>query len=285
MGNYFLYRFGQWLALTLPIGFSYKLAEIFSDLHSCFSGKDRQDVASNLKTIFPEKCPKEIRRIRRQMKRNFGKYLVDFFRFSLIDKEYIQKHVRIENIHYVQEALSLGNGAIALSAHVGNWELAGVATALYGFDLWVVALEHKEKRVNDFFNEQRESKGVHVIAFSSAVRQCLRVLRERKVLALVGDRDFHGNGIVVDFFGRPAKLPLGPAVFSLKTGSPIVPGFLVREGNKDNYKLVFEKPIIHPSTGNNEKDIQELVLAGKAVLEKYIRLYPEQWFNFRRFWI
>ena len=273
------------MALTLPIGFSYKLAEILSDLHSCLSGKDRQDVTLNLKTIFPEKSPQEIARIRRQMKRNFGKYLVDFFRFSLIDKEYIKKHVRIENIQYVREALSLGRGVVALTAHLGNWELAGVVTALSGHDLWAVALEHKDKRVNEFFNEQREGKGVHVIAFSSAVRQCLTALRQKKVLALVGDRDFHGNGIVVDFFGVPAKLPLGPAVFSLKTGSPIVPGFLVREGGSDNYKLVFERPIVHPLTGDNEKDISELVLTCKEVLEKYIRLYPDQWFTFRRFWI
>ncbi|MCX5711864.1 MAG: hypothetical protein NTY47_02190, partial [Candidatus Omnitrophica bacterium] len=233
MGNYLFYRFGQWLVLTLPIRFSYKLAEILSDLHSCFSVTDRRDVTLNLKTIFPQKSLKEIRLIRRQMKRNFGKYLVDFFRFSLLDKEYIKKHITIEHIDYVQEALSKGNGAIALSAHLGNWELAGVTTALSGFDLWAVALEHKNKKVNEFFNTQRETKGMHVIPLSSAVRQCLGILRQKKVLALVGDRDFHNSGIPVDFFGKPAKLPLGPAVLSLKTGSPIVPGFLVREGNRD----------------------------------------------------
>jgi KDO2-lipid IV(A) lauroyltransferase len=285
MINYFLYRFGQWLALTLPIKFSYKLAEFFSDLHSLFSGKDRRDVAYNLKTIFPFKSDKEISVIRRQMKRNFGKYLVDFFRFSLIDEEYIKKHVRIENIGYVQEALSLGKGVVALTAHLGNWELAGVATALSGHDLWAVALEHKNKKVNDFFNAQREGKRVHVIPFSSAVRQCLAVLRQKRVLALVGDRDFHGKGIMVDFFGKPAKLPLGPAVFSLKTGSPVVPGFLIREGSADNFRLVFEKPIILSPSGDTEKDIKELVLAGKVVLEKYIRMYPDQWFTFRRFWV
>lgn len=285
MINYLLYRLGQWLVLTLPIGLSYKIAEFFSDLHSLFARKDRTQVTENLKIIFPDKTPDQIQTIRIKMKRNFAKYLVDFFRFPIIDQAYIKNHVQIENIEYVKQVLSKGSGAVALTAHIGNWELAGVVTALSGYDLWAVALEHKEKMVNDFFNRQRSSKQIHVIPFSTAVRQCLKVLREKKVLALVGDRDFHGNGIVVDFFGKPTRLPLGPAVFSLKTGSPIIPGFLLRVGELDNYKLVFEKPIPFVPTGDVEKDARELTLLGRDVLENYVRQYPDQWYMFRSFWL
>jgi KDO2-lipid IV(A) lauroyltransferase len=218
------------------------------------------------------------------MSRNFAKYLVDFFRFAKIDKAYIEKNVKVENLHYFDEALAKGRGAIALTAHLGNWELGGVMIALLKYPVWAVALEHKNKRVNDFFNFQRESKGLKVIPFGKAVKLCLEALKNKGVLALVGDRDFSEKGIVVDFFGKPTFFPAGAAVFSLKTGAPIVPGFMLRNGD-DTLTLRLEEPIKFSPSGNTNKDIKDLILKYKIIIENYIRRFPEQWYMFKRFWI
>ncbi|MCX5714710.1 MAG: lysophospholipid acyltransferase family protein, partial [Candidatus Omnitrophica bacterium] len=223
MFNYILYRIGQFIALTLPLKLGYKISIIISDLHNIFSFKDRRAVRENLKTIFPEKSYREIRLIRRRMSRDFAKYLVDFFRFSKIDRVYLENNVKIENLEYVDQALSKKKGVIILSAHLGNWELGGVILGVLGYPFWVVALAHKNKKVNDFFNFQRESKGVNVIPLGKAVRQCLNVLRANKLLGLVGDRDFTEKGAVLDFFGKPAIFPEGPAALALSTGALILP--------------------------------------------------------------
>lgn len=284
MLSYLFYRIGQFIALHLPLKMGYKIAVFCSDMHYIFADKDRRAVKENLKAIFPEKPDREIRRIRIRVFRNFAKYLVDFFRFEKLDKEYIKNNIRIENIHYFKEALSKGKGVIILSAHLGNWELGGVAVALSGYPFWVVALPHKDKRVDNFFNSQRESKGIRVIPLGRAVRKSLDVLKENKILALAGDRDFTEKGVILDFFGKATLFPQGTAAFSLKTGASIVPAFMLR--NKDDtFTLKIEKPLEFIPTGNRENDLRELITVYKNIFEDYIRRLPDQWYMFRRFWI
>lgn len=263
---------------------AYRVAIFCSDVHYLFADKDRRAVGENLRAIFPEKSGSEIRGIRIWTFRNFAKYLVDFFRFQEIDKEYIKKHIYIENSHYFAEALSKKKGVVVLTAHLGNWELGGVVIALLGYPFWVVALPHKDKRVNDFFNHQRQSKGVKVIQLGKAVRASLNILKENGMVALAGDRDFTAKGVVVDFFGKPTLLPEGAAAFSLKTGAPILPGFMLRNSD-DTFTLTMEKPFETAPTGNKEQDIKRIVGQCKTIIEDYIRRYPKQWYMFRKFWI
>jgi lauroyl/myristoyl acyltransferase len=283
MLNYILYRIGQFIALTFPLKVGYGLAIFFSDLHYIFSPGDRATVKENLKAIFPDKSDREIRRIRIWMFRNFAKYLVDFFRFEKIDAEYIKNNI-LENIRYFDDALKKGKGVIVLTAHLGNWELGGVVTALLGYPFWAVALPHKDRRVNNFFNSQREKKGMRVIQLGKAVKACLNLLKENKMVALVGDRDFSVKGFTLDFFGKDTFFPEGPAAFSLKTGSAIVPGFMLR--NKDDtFTLRIERPLEFTPSGNKNNDLRQIIGKYKLIFEDYIRKYPEQWYMFRKFWI
>ncbi|MCM8779993.1 MAG: lysophospholipid acyltransferase family protein, partial [Candidatus Omnitrophica bacterium] len=282
---YFLYRIGQFLALNLPLKFAYKMAVIVSDIRLLFNNQDKVETKGNLKAIFPGKSDKEINKITKALFRNFAKYLVDFFRFSKIDKDYIEKNVEIKNAHYFDEALKAGQGVIALTAHIGNWELGGAVMGVMGYPLWAVALSHKHKAVDDFFISQRKIKGVNVIPLNRAGRQCFNCLKANKILALVGDRDFTQDGRIVDFFGKKSIFPEGPAVLSLKLGSPIVCGFMVRKPN-DKFMLVMEKPIKAASDANNKEEaIKDLMKSYISIFEEYIRRYPDQWYMFKIFWI
>ncbi len=255
-----------------------------SDIHYLFARKDRLAVQDNLRAIFPQLSNKEICRIRLTMYRNFAKYLVDFFRFQKLDLAFIQKNIKIKNIDRLNQALNLGKGVIVLTAHLGNWELGGVVVALLGYPLSAVALPHKSKQVNDFFNAQRQGKGLTVIPLGKAVRQCLDVFKKNQIVALVGDRDFTAKGIQVNFFGKPTILPEGPAAFCLKTGAAIIPAFMVRNVD-DTFTLLFEEPITFTPTDNRHDDIRALVERYKPLFERYIRTYPDQWYMYRRFWI
>lgn len=271
------------MALHLPLKIAYKIASFISDLHYLFAAKDRRTIKENLEVLFLDKTDKEIRRIRIRVFRNFAKYLVDFFRFSKIDIKYIRDNIKIENISYIDEVLSKGKGAIIVSAHLGNWELGGVVVALLGYPFWVVALPHKDKEVDNFFNSQRGIKGVKVIPLGKAVRQSLEVLKNNEVLALVGDRDFSEKGIVLDFFGRPTIFPRGPAALALKTGAMLIPGFMMRN-NDNSFTLKFEAPIDAIATGDKDSDLRNLTGQYRDTFENYIKRYPDQWYVFRKFW-
>lgn len=284
MVNYLLYRIGQFIACHLPLKLAYGLAVSFSDLHYIFADKDKARVKANLKAIFPQMPEKEIHKIRIRTFRNFAKYLVDFFRFANIDQEYIKKNIQVENRDYFDEVLAQGKGGIVMTAHIGNWELGGVVIALLNYPFWVVALPHKNKNVDKFFNHQRESKGVKVIPLGRAAGQCMKVLKNNEFVALVGDRDFTKNGVVLDFFGKPTVFPMGPAFFALKTGASILPGFMIRNEN-DSFTLKMERPIKPVVTGNRDADIKALATQYKNIVENYIRKYPDQWYMFMKFWI
>ena len=284
MLNYYLYRFGQFIALILPLRLVYAIAVFLADLHYFFAFRDRRFVKANLKVIFPEKENKQLRKISRMVFRNFAKYLADFFRFEKLNRSYIDRNIKLENLHYFDQALATGKGVVVLTAHLGNWELGGVVLAQLGYPFWAVALSHKNKKVNDFFVAQRARKGVNVIALGKAVRSCISEIRNNHMVALVGDRDFTEKGMIIDFFNKPTHFPEGPAALSLMTGASIIPGFMLRNPD-DSFTLRIEKPVEFHPTGDKTKDLANLIKVYNNIIEDYIRRYPDQWYVFRRFWV
>jgi len=284
MISYILYRIAQAISKSFPLKKAYAIAVFLADLRFHTAFMDRRNVFGNLKVIFPDKTVKEINEISVQIFRNFAKYLVDFFRLDELDLDYINKNVKLTNLHYIKDSLLEGKGVILVSAHLGNWELGGVVISTLGYPLVTVALKHKSGKVNEFFFKQREQKGVRVLPLGNAAKGCLKVLKNNELLALVGDRNFMGKGIVLDFFGKPTVLPLGPAFLSLQTQARIIPGFLLRKPD-DTFELVFVKPLEYNLCGDKEKDLKEIANKYKTVIEDYIRRFPEQWFMFRKFWV
>lgn len=216
--------------------------------------------------------------------RNFGKYLTDFLRTPTLNRNNLQDYIVLENLGFIDEELKVGNGVILISAHMGNWELGGMGMAAAGYRVLVVALEHKSSRVNEFFIRQRTKQGVEVATLKNAGKKCWEALKDNKSVALVADRDFSGNGIAVKFFNKDTLIPRGPAVFSRRNNTAIVPAFVVRQPD-DRFKLIFEPPIKPVITDNEEDDIRAITQRIAKAIEEYVRRYPTQWLVFREFWI
>lgn len=266
----------------LPLTASYRLAEFLADLHLFFSPRDMRALINNLNIISPQE--KDIPNLAREVSRNFGRYLVDFLRFPLIDQRYIKKNVKIENLTYIDESLKNGKGAIIVSAHLGSWELGWLVLACLGYDVAGVVLTHKQKLVDNFFNRQRKNKGMHPIPLSNAASGCMEYLRNNKIIILLVDRDFTQNGLVADFLNKKALFPKGAAVFSLKSGAPIIPGVIVRN-NDNTFTLHFDKPIEPVCTKDKDFDVESLMKKYLLVIEDYVRGFPTQWLVFREFWV
>jgi lauroyl/myristoyl acyltransferase len=283
MFYYLLYKLGQLLALSLPLKLAYRLALILADMRYLFFIKEKRAVESNLKVILGRVDKKRLRYESRWVFRNFAKYLADFFRFSKLDRNFIDKFITVEGRNYLDRALSEGKGVILVTAHLGSWELGGAVVALLGYPLNVIALSHANKKVDNLFIRQRSSKGVKVVPLGFSIRNCFRALAQNEIVALLGDRDFSGRGLKMDFFGKKTVVPKGPAVFSIKSGAPIVPIFIIRENN-DRFKLIFESKLNFSLTGNLNLDTGTITKEILAVLEKYIKRYPSQWFMVTNFW-
>lgn len=283
MDLYALYRFGQFLAMSLPVRASYWIACSIADIWYLGSSVDRHSVIANLERVTGTSDRKKLKKMAREVFRNFGKYLADFFRFSKIDLDYIKRFVKVEGIENLDNAMAQGKGVIVLSAHLGNWELGGLAVSYLRRPIMAVALTHDDSRINNFFTRQRKAGKVVPVEIGITLRSCYKVLAENGLLALLGDRDFSGKGVYMDFFGKEALIPKGPASLSARLGSIIVPSFLIREDD-DTFTLKFEPAIKPPQEGDEETRIKEIMKRSIAVIEKYIRLYPAQWSMFRKAW-
>ena len=280
---YTMYRIGYFLAMSLSLKDGYGVACAMADIWYFVSYADRRAVRCNLKKITGLIDRGELNRMTRQVFRNFAKYLVDFFRFSKIDDEYMKRFVKIEGIGNLDEALSKGKGVILLSAHIGNWELGAMVVSFLRQPVTAVALTHGDKRINDFFTRQRVTGKVKPIEIGMSLRCCYETLKNNGLLALLGDRDFSGNGRYIDFFGSPALMPKGPAVFGERLQAEIVPTFMVREKD-DTFRLIFEPSIKKPAASGEDDRLKEIMNGYISVIERYVRIYPTQWYMFKREW-
>lgn len=283
---YALYCLGYASCMALPLPVSYAVAKRLADFCYLRSITDRLAVTENLKAILgkEEVSPSLVR----EVFRNFAMYLVDFFRFSRLSPTEIQKSVRLEGLEHMRSALRKGRGAVGLTAHLGNFELAGAVLALLGLPVTAVVLRHMNPRVNAFFDRQRRRVGVKAIIWSGknerrSFEAASAALGRNEILALVGDRDFFDHGLTLPLFGKEIKIPTGPAAFSVRMGAPIVPGFLIRE-KEGSYRFVLEPALEVPeglSRGEQERRLTQECLER---MSHYIRRYPTQWYMFQKFW-
>jgi len=280
---YSMYRIGYFLAMSLSVKSAYSVACAIADLWWLVSYVDRRAVRCNLRRVTGLEDNKELNRMTREVFRNFAKYLVDFFRFKKIDSDYIKRFVKVEGIENLDEALLKGKGVILLSAHIGNWELGALAVSSLRQPVAAVALTHGDKRINDFFTRQREHGKVKPIKIGISLRSCYETLKSNGLVALLGDRDFSKNGVYMDFFGSPVLIPKGPAVFSARLQAEIVPTFMVREKD-DTFRLIFQPRLNGSSSIEEDCRIKEIMKEYVSVIERCVKMYPTQWYMFRRVW-
>jgi KDO2-lipid IV(A) lauroyltransferase len=284
MTLYALYRIGVALALALPLKVSYAIASALAGIYCRISAKDRKAVIANIRVVIGGGArDRDLEKMSTEVFVNFAKYLVDFFRFSRIDADYIKRSVRIVGAENIGEALSGGKGAILLSAHIGNWELGGAALSLSGYPVSAVVLTHRNGKINEFFTRQRLIGGMRPIEIGPSLKACYCTLTGNGLLALLGDRDFTKNGMTVDLFGRPTQVPKGPALLACRLGAAILPTFMVRLAD-DSFMLSIDKPILADTSLDENAAVRQIAGRYMKAIETYVQEYPTQWYVFRELW-
>jgi KDO2-lipid IV(A) lauroyltransferase len=189
----------------------------------------------------------------------------------------------------MDEALAKGNGAILVSPHLGNWELGGLGLADLGYKVNVLTFREPDEKVNELRERIRRERGIGFIYVDRhdtsplAIIEAVNALRRNEVLALLGERDGSSNTIQLDFFGRPADFPVGAAFLSMASGAPVIPVFVPLENGK--YSTLMEDAIYFKGGhGRHTEAIREGMERLVAIFERYIRRYPDQWYNFFDFW-
>lgn len=220
-------------------------------------------------------------RIVRDMFRFTGRNVVDLLRRPRSDG--YPDLVRIEGQEHLDSALARGRGVVALSAHLGNWEVLGAALAGRGYPIHVVAREVFDSRSNRMLNVWRTRTGVVVHRRQSGLFPAIRALREGAIVGTLADQDTGGPDFFVEFFGRPAKTPLAPFVFALRTGAALVPMW-IRMDDHGRHVVTIRPEIQRSGATDEEQALRASASAWHRVLEEAIREVPEQWVWHHRRW-
>ena len=283
MWEFLLYRVAQWASLCLPLKVSYFIAERLGDGHFLFSHKDRASVLQNLRVICGKIEREELQEKGRKVFHNFGRYLVEFLRFPKWTRSFFIENVAVEGRDHLDAALARGKGAIVVSAHLGSWEVGAAQLSLLEYRVHAVVLPHPNVSVNRLFVQMRRQKGIQVVATGESVWKLLGCLSRNEILLMVGDRDFSENGIEIGFFDRPAIFPKGPAALALRSGSPLIVAFLVRDPG-GRLRLLLKPPIFPKESGPFTENVRALTQEVAHLFEKQIQKDPSQWLIFKSFW-
>ncbi len=196
-------------------------------------------------------------------------------------KEYFQ----LEGWEHIERLLVAGRGLLAITGHIGNWELMAAYFAWRGLPIYAVARRIYADRLNELIVDFRRRQGVETIMreSGSSARQNLRVLKSNAILAMLIDQDTHVASISVPFFGHPARTPVAAASLAVRRGLPVVAMFMQRQGEM-GYRIVVRPPFAIEQTGDEASDVAALTMQFNAALEEQIRAHPEEWVWWHRRW-
>ncbi len=280
---YWFYRGVAFFVRLLPLPVAYWLGLRICDLFYFLNRRGRRAVRENLRVVYEHQGLLPSRRLldgcARKTFQYFGKYLADFIRYRKLTPEGIRDRVSIQGREQLEAIRQSPRGAILLTAHVGNWELGGAFIAAMGIPLHAVVRPVPSPALERIFQFFREQRGLKVIPLAHAGVGVVKALKRGETVALVGDRDFTGNGRPWKFFGREVSLPRGAAWFAHRTGAPLYLGFVTRAPD-DTFILRLHPPI-DPAQVPTEEEIQARIV---RIMEDTIARDPCQWFIFDPFW-
>lgn len=227
---------------------------------------------------------RKLRRVVRGMFRtSVGNYL-EAFLLPTLSRQEVLHHLHIEHIEYIEEALALGKGLILFSAHFGPFEYMAQWLAINGYQVVVPVERLKDERLLKLMIQLRSSMGIRIIPLggSAPIRAIVQALRKNQVVLITADRAVEGESVIRDFFGAPARLPIGPVNLSLRTGAPLV-GALGWRSSRWRISGEFVRTTLALTEEERKHpDIVEGALV--SVLERIISQHPEQWVVFSRIW-
>jgi Kdo2-lipid IVA lauroyltransferase/acyltransferase len=282
--EYFLFRALNGVARRLSFRAAGKAGAALGNAAFRFTRIRKRVTRENLAKAFPGLSLSQVDRIARGAYENYGTALFEMFWAGGQTAEDLLAPVQLVNREVIDNAHAHGKGVILLSGHFGSWELLVSSLRLHlGQPLVIIVQHQRNRRIDALIDRGRSRFGNTTVPMGPSVRDVLKALKDGRIVAMLGDQSGPKESVFIDFFGRPAATHRGPAAFSLKTGAPIVMAFLVRRKDR-RYDVYFEEVSGAGLDTYSDANVLELTRRHVAVLERFIRLYPDHWLWMHKRW-
>lgn len=257
------------------------LATLFADVFKV----RRAVIDDNLRHAFPEMSPQERRQVVWRMWDHLFTLVVEIAHAPRKIHDTNWRDFLVLHNADVLTRLGLGDRPVVIvSAHFGNFEMAGYLLAILGFPTYTVARTLDNPYLDDFLNRFRSRTGQHIIPKRGGYEQIVEVLARGQMMSFLADQYAGSKGCWVRFFGRPASAHKAIALFSLGHDAPLVVGYALRGRRPLHYDLVIDS-LVDPRDGSEHVGgVPQLTQWYTSALERIIRQAPEQYWWIHRRW-
>lgn len=277
------YFVGWRLVRTLPEKGAYGLFSFIGRRAVKANGKSVQRLRFNLSRVKPELSEIELESLLSRAFDSYLRYWCDTFRIQDWSTQRMQETVTLTNGHLLIDPMRSNKGVVIALPHSGNWDHAGAYFCSIGIPLVTVAERLKPEALFQKFLEYRNSMGFEVLSLDSrSFVTLMKRAREKRLIALVADRDLSRAGVDVDFFGYPSRMPAGPALLAVKTGIPLVVAHV--SYTSTGIHINFTEVSV-PETGDESEKVSKVVQACADLFARGIAEHPEDWHMLQRIWI
>jgi len=245
----------------------------------------RKIIDENLKHAYPDMSPAERVRMSRQMWEHLFLMLAEIAHFprKVHDTNW-RDYIRFKNEAQLMRELFRNRPRVFVSGHYGNFELAGYTLGLFGFPTFTVARPLDNPYLDRWINHFRALKGQYILPKQGSAQEASALLAGRGTLGVLADQHAGKKGCWVNFFGRPASTHKAIAVFALSNEAPLMVGYARRLDGPLQYEMGMET-LLDPATMSSDlKNVTALTQWYSDVLEKIVRVAPEQYWWMHRRW-
>lgn len=253
-----------------------------------FSSKRKKIAIKNVNFCFKPKSSIDQKNNKKIVRQSFillGHSLADFILIRFYKKNYLDKIFTIKNLDYLKESLKLGNGVILSTGHFGSWELAAHYLALSGYKCMILYKPMKDSKfLEKVIKNNREIAGNILIPKENSLLALFKHLKRGGIVLLASDQHcYPPDGREVKLFGHDVRTHTAFINLSIKTGAPILPGFIFTK-NLFYYEMNICKPIIPGDFKNSLDPELEMAIISNKYLQDAIKKAPQDWlWSHRRF--
>jgi KDO2-lipid IV(A) lauroyltransferase len=282
--RYRAFKAVQSIVERLPRSWAYALAIFAARFAFWFSPLARPRLQFNLRVACPELSERELRRTTWLNFRNHAKAYADLMMLPRMQVPAMRSLLKVKGWENLEEARAIGKGVMAVSCHMGSYEIGAAIWAATLTPVSFFAEELEPRALFEWYRDTRARLGISVLTLTTkGIRKVTQALNEKEIVITAIDRDIIGTGHLMPFFGRPAPIPLGTASIALRLGTPLLPVCLYRLPD-DSYMAEVAPLVLAKNTGDRKADEIRVTQELLRHIESFIRSHPEQWHVPHRIW-
>ena len=278
------FKFVQSIVERLPRAWAYALAVFAARFAFWLSPLARPRLQYNLRIACPNLTDREMHQVTWLNFRNHAKAYADLMQLPRTQVAAMRPLLKVQGMENLEAARALGKGVMAVSCHMGSYEVVAAIWAATLSPVSFFAEELEPRALFEWYRDTRARLGISVLTLSvSGIRKVTQALHEKEMVITAIDRDIIGTGHEMQFFGRPAPIPLGTAAIALKLGTPLLPVCVYRLPD-DTFMAEAAPHVIAENTGDKRADEIRVTQELLRHIEGFITRHPEQWHVPHRIW-